>query len=259
MPRDAGMVEDPRELAAEPGEVEIDRLAERPAVAAQPLHHPDQEEQERDAGEEDDPAFEEVQEALGLADAVAVDEDADDADPDRVHQHRDRHRRGEQHHLVPDRAAVEHREDVGEAHDREEVAQSRAGLGHLQLVDPEVDDVAVEIDRHPHRADEPDPDLGGDELQPGVEAPVEELRQRQHEDEMQHRRPEDDAAPRPEQRQHQAEDPDDQRVEDDVVDLHQVAERGDRQGQPDHQHAPAAVGDRAGSTGGTSRISRRKM
>ena len=57
----------------------------------------------------------------------------------------------EQHELVPDRAAVEHGEDVGEAHDREEVAQARAGLGHLQLVDAEVDDVAVEEDRHAHQ------------------------------------------------------------------------------------------------------------
>ena len=100
----------------------------------------------------------------------------------------------EQHQLVPDRPAVEHREDVGEAHDREEVAQARAGLGHLQLVDAEVDDVAVEEDRHAGEPHQRDADLRGDELQRGRELPVEELRQRQHEDEMQHRGPEDEAA-----------------------------------------------------------------
>ena len=63
----------------------------------------------------------------------------------------------EQHQLVPERPAVEHREDVGEAHDREEVAQARAGLGDLQLVDPEVDDVAVEEDRDPGGRTSPTP------------------------------------------------------------------------------------------------------
>ena len=32
-----------------------------------------------------------------------------------------------------------------------------------------------------------------------------------------------------------------------------------RERQPDDEHAPAAVGDRLAATGGTSRISRRKM
>ena len=214
-----------------PGEVEVERLAERPAVARQQLHGLGHQEQEPDAGEEDHPALEDVQEALGLGDAVAVDEDADHPDPERVHQDRERHRREQQHRLVPARAAVEHREDVGEAHDREQVAQARAGLGHLQLVDPEVDDVAVEEDRHPHEPDEGDPDLGGDELQPGVEPPVEELRQRQHEDEVQHRGPEEEAAAGAEQREHKAADPDDHRVEDDVVDLHEVAERARSRGR----------------------------
>ena len=152
-----------------------------------------------------------------------------------VHRHRDRNREQEQRQLVPDRPAVEHREDVGEAHDREEVAQARAGLGHHQLVDPEVDDVAVEVDRDAHGRDDGDADLRGDELQPGVEAPVEELRQGQHEDEVQHRGPEGPAAARAEQRQHQSADPDDQRVEDDVVDPDQVAEERDRERQPDHR------------------------
>ena len=185
-----------------------------------------------------------MQEALGLGDAVAVDQDADDADPERVHQHRQRDRREEQHHLVPDRPAVEYGEDVGEAHDREEVAQARAGLGHLQLVDSEVDDVAVEEHRHRGELHQRHADLRGDELQRGVDLPVEELRQRQHEDEVQHRGPEDDAARPAEARQDQPGDPDDQRVEDNVGDLHQVAEERDGQRQRDDRDPGPAVGDR---------------
>ena len=67
--------------------------------------------------------------------------------------------RSEQHELLPERPAVEHREDVGEAHDREEVAQARAGLGDLEHGDPEVDDVALEVDRHAGERHELHPDL----------------------------------------------------------------------------------------------------
>ena len=89
-----------------------------------------------------------------------------------------------------------------------------------------------------------DPDLGGDELQRGRDLPVEELRQRQHEDEVQHRRPEHQAAPRPEAGEHQPEHPDDQRVEGEVVDLHQVADERHHQRQPDHRHPRPAVAGR---------------
>ena len=151
--------------------------------------------------------------------------------------HRERHRGQQQRQPVPDRPAVEEAEDVGEAHDREEVAQPGAGLGHLQLVDPEVDDVAVEEDRHAHQPQHVDAELGGDQLQRGADLPVEHLRQRQHEDEVQNRRPEHPAAAEAEAGEDQPGGPDDQRVEYQVVDLHQVAEGGEPERQHDHRHA----------------------
>ena len=41
-------------------------------------------------------------------------------------------------------AAIEIRDEEAEAHQREEVAQAAAGLGDLQLVDAEIDDIALE-------------------------------------------------------------------------------------------------------------------
>src|SRR5690606_35807695 len=199
-----------------------------------------------DAGQEEDPAFKEVQEAFGLADAVAVDQHANHADTEGVHQHRDRHRRQQQHQLVPARAVIEHRKDVGEAHDREEIAQARAGLGHQQLVDPEVDYVAIEINRHIGQPHDRDPDFRRDQLQRGVDFPVDEVRQRQHEDEVQHRGPEDDAAPPAETGQDQPADPDDQGIEDQIVDLHEVADNREHQAGAEHDHAGPAVGDGGG-------------
>ena len=154
---------------------------------------------------------------------------------------------------------VEHGEDVGEAHDREEVAQPRAGLGHQQLVDPEVDHVAVEEDRHVHHPHEGDADLRGEELQRGVDLPVEELRQGQHEDEMQHRRPEEEAAGEAEADEDQPAHPDDERVEDEVVDLHEVAEEREERAPAPMTATPGqrSVTGRAG--GGTNFISRRNM
>ena len=136
------------DCCAEPRGVEVERLGETHLLAVEEQHQPRQQEQDQHAGDEDHPALEEVGEPLDPLDPVDVDDEARERDPHRVHQHRDRRRREQQHRLVPHRPAVEHREDVGERQDREQVAQPRAGLGHVQLVDPEVDDVALEKDRH---------------------------------------------------------------------------------------------------------------
>ena len=187
-----------------------------------------------------------MQEPLRLADAVAVDQHPDHPDAEGVHQHRDGDGREQQHDLVPDRPAVEHREDVREAHDREEVAQPRAGLGHLQLVDPEVDDVALEIDRHAHQLDHLHADLRRDQLQRGGDLEIQEIGQGQHEDEMQHGGPEEPAAPRPEAHEDQPEDPEDQRIEHQVIDAGEIAEQREPEGGQDQRRARPAVGRRGG-------------
>ena len=92
-----------------------------------------------------------MQEALRLGDAETVDQDADHPDAEAVHQDGDRHRRQEQDDLLPERPLVKDGEQEAEAHQREQVAKAAARLGHLQLVDAEIDDVAVEIDRHAER------------------------------------------------------------------------------------------------------------
>ena len=76
------------------------------------------------------------------------------------------------------------------------------------------------------------------------ELPVEELRQRQHEDQVQHRGPEDLAARPAEAGQHQPGDPDDQRVEHQVVDAGEVAGDRDPEREPDQPDPRPAAGDR---------------
>ena len=184
-----------------------------------------------------------MQEALRLLDPVAVDQDADHPDAEGVHQHGQRHGREHQHRLVPERPAVEDGEEIGEAEDREEIAQPRAGLGHLELVDAEVDHVAVEIDRDSGEGDDPDPDLRRDRLEHDVHLPVDDLRQGQHEDQVQHRKLVQAPAFPAEDGQHHAADPDDHRIGDDVGDPRHVAEDGEREGEGHHHEArPAGAG-----------------
>ena len=134
-------------------------VGQRQRVAGGTLQHDCHQEQDRDAGQEDDPAFEIVQESFGMFDAETVDQNADHADAEGIHQHRDRGGRQQQQRLVPERPPVEDRHQVGKGQDREEVAQARAGLGHLELVDAQIDDVAVEKDRDAGKLHEPDADL----------------------------------------------------------------------------------------------------
>ncbi len=84
-----------------------------------------------------------------MANAIAVDQHCDHADPERVHQHGQGRCHQEQHRLVPEGTLVEDTEEIGEAEDREEVAQAGTGLGHLQLVDAQVDHIAFQEDGTP--------------------------------------------------------------------------------------------------------------
>ena len=68
-----------------------------------------------------------------LLDAELVDQNADDADAQAVHQHGDRDRRQEHDGALPDRGLVEHRAQEAEAHQREEITQAAAGFGHGEL------------------------------------------------------------------------------------------------------------------------------
>ena len=142
--------------------------------------------------------------------------------------------------LVPDRPVVEHAEHVREAEDREEVAQARAGLCHLQLVGAQIDHVAFEKDRDADDLDEPDAEFGGDELQVDGQLPVDELRQRQHVDKVQNPGPEQEPARPAEAQEDQSADPDDEGVGDDIGDAGEVAEDRDGHGQQDDREAGPA-------------------
>ena len=189
-----------------------------------------------------------MQEAFGLLDPVAVDHHPDDPDPERVHQHRQRGRRQQQHRLVPHRSAVEDRKQIGKGQDREQVAQPRTGLGHLQLVDAQINDIAFQEHRNAHQRDEPDPQFRRDALQEDRQLPVDELRQRQHEDQMHHGQKVPLALDPAKTGQHHAAGPEDQRIGDDVGDLHEVAEDPQHQREQDQQDARPPV--RRGPRGG---------
>ena len=77
--------------------------------------------------------------------------------------------------LLPERALVEHGEQEAEAHQRKQVTQAAARLCHLQLVGSEVDDIAVEKDRHAEQGDQFDADLRGDQLQRERQLPEDDL------------------------------------------------------------------------------------
>jgi len=60
---------------------------------------------------------------------------------------------------MPDRSAVENGKEIGEAEDREKIAQTRTSLGHLQLVDAKINHIAFKIDWHAHQSHEPHTDF----------------------------------------------------------------------------------------------------
>ena len=97
-----------------PSKVDVERFGDRFRIALKALHDDGQQEEDAHTGAENHPAFEIVQEALGVLDPVGVHQNPDHADPERVHENGDRRGGKQDHHLVPDRPVIEHAEDVGE-------------------------------------------------------------------------------------------------------------------------------------------------
>jgi hypothetical protein len=151
-----------------------------------------------------------------------------------------------EHRLVPHRPAIEGGEDIREGHDREQVAQTRTGFGHVQAQDAQVDDVAFQEHRHIHELQEEHAQFRRDQLQPGVELEIEDAGQGQHEHQVQNRGPEMPARLPAEADQKQAADPQDRGIGDDVRDIGQLARRADGDGGEDHGHADPAVALRSG-------------
>ncbi len=150
---------------------------------------------------------------------------------------------------MPHRPAVEDGEDVAERQDREEIVQARTRLGHMQLEHAQVDDVAVKEDRHRQEAQEPNAQLGRDQLQRGRRLVVDRVGQRQHVDQMQDRRPEMLAHGPAETEQEDAAHPQDRRIGDDVGNVGQFAQGSHQQGESHHRHAGPAVVHRTGPFG----------
>ncbi len=147
---------------------------------------------------------------------------------------------------MPDRPAIEHREDVGEAQDREQIAQPRTGLGDLQLVAAQIDDVALQEDRHPQQLKEIHAKLRRHPLQVSGHAIIKRGGQRQHVDQMQDRRPELSPRAPAETDQKQRAHPKDQRVGDDVVDGDDAAGDREPERQESQHEARATIRHRTG-------------
>ena len=129
------------------------------------------------AGDEDDPALEQVQESVGILRSKMIDHHADEADAQAVHQDRDRDGRQEHQHALPQRRLEQVGRQKAEAHQRIEVAQPAARFDHLQLVDAEVDDIAFEIDRDLEQPDEEYAELRREQLKLERQAGIDDIGQ----------------------------------------------------------------------------------
>ena len=116
------------------------------------------------AGNENDPAFEQMQESVGVLRPEMIDHHADQADAKAVHRDRDRDGRQEHQRSLPKRRLEQVGRKETQAHQRIEIAQAAARLDHLELVHAEVDDVAFEKDRDLEQPDEEDAELRREEL-----------------------------------------------------------------------------------------------
>ena len=144
---------------------------------------------------------------------------------------------------MPSRSAIEDREDVGKGQDWEQVSQTRARLGHVQLEHAQIDDVPLEEDGDIQQLEKPDAELGREHLKLGRDLVVQHVRQRQHVDEMQDGRPEMPARGPAERDQQHPCDPQDRRIGHHVVDARQLAQPAYDQRQSHHHNPRPAVGD----------------
>ncbi len=85
-----------------------------------------------------------MKEAVGVLRPEMIDHHADQADAQAVHRNRDRDGRQEYQRALPERCLEQIGRKKAQAHQRIEVTQPTAGFDHLQLVDPEIDDIAFE-------------------------------------------------------------------------------------------------------------------
>jgi len=85
-----------------------------------------------------------VQHAFGHPDSPVVNSNPDHGDADAVHHHRDGNTAQEDETAFPESAAEGIRDHEGQGHEREQVAQAAARLGHFQLIGAQVDHVAFQ-------------------------------------------------------------------------------------------------------------------
>ena len=230
---------------AETVKIQIDGVGQRLGVPGQALQPDGHQEQHADTGPENHPAFKEMQKPLGLADAIAVDQHPDHADAERIHEDGQRGGGQKQRRLVPLRATIQNGEQIGKRQDREQVAQAGTGFGDLQLVDAKVDHVPFKKHRHPGQFDEPDTQLRRYQLQHDRQFPIDELRQWQHENQMQHRGPVGAPFGPAKAHQHQPAGPEDQGIGDHIGDADQIAQNAQDQRCHQQRHARHPV-DRLG-------------
>jgi hypothetical protein len=129
-----------------------------------------------------------VQKPFGLFDTVAIDQHSDNPDAETVHQDRDRHSRHHQQGAHPQRQMHQRGYDHAQCEQREQVAQPTAGFHDLQLVDAQVDDIALEKHADAEQPDHGHADLRGNQLQRGGQVLKQELRDRIHQQQHGQRR-----------------------------------------------------------------------
>src|SRR4051794_15467955 len=151
------------------GPIEIEQLEKWGSPAGQAHQEPHQGEQDKECPEEDDPALEEVQEALGELGIAVFDEEAGERDASAIQDDGDGDGRQQDEGARPERASVEPGAEKPERGQREEITQTAAGFGYLQLVNAEVDNVAVEKDADSQEIEDACAKLRGDQLQRGRE------------------------------------------------------------------------------------------
>ena len=228
------------------GKFEAEQLAPRLRVPAHPREQDHEQDHQRETDHEHDPALEVVQEALGHANAPAIDHHPDAGDAQAVHQDRDRDAGEEEQHALPRRAFVEIGEHQAQRHQREQVAQAVAGLGHLQLVHAEVDDVAFQVDADADQPQEPDTEFGGDQLHAGRELHLQEVRQRDDQEQQQQRHPQVTQGGPTRERQHEAADGDHEPDLLHGVDGRELPDQAEKHAeQHDADADPRALGTRA--------------
>ena len=162
-----------------------------------------------------------MEETFRHADAKTFDQQPDGADAQAVHENRNGNARGEHDRALPQRRTIEIRHDERQRDQREQVAQTVAGLGDFELVLAQVDHVAIEADADAEHADQRDAELRGHQLHFARQVVQDEIRQRNGEEQQQQRQPDVTDGARAQPRDHQPADHQHQPV---VNDRHERAE-----------------------------------